>query len=93
MLREQQPGLELGSVRASERWEAGTRGRGLEGFPGASDGIAGVGMIVERPVRVTDRACDCPAQAAVLLVQLALPHLRKRPGASIVFVSSVTAFK
>ena len=32
-------------------------------------------------------------QAAVLLVQEALPHLLRRPGASIAFVSSVTAFK
>ncbi len=35
----------------------------------------------------------CWPQAAVLLVQEALPHLLQRPGASIVLVSSVTAFR
>ncbi|KAG2442387.1 hypothetical protein HXX76_002473 [Chlamydomonas incerta] len=52
----------------------------------------GAGPLADTPPDVIDKILDINIKAAVLLVQEALPHLRKRPGASIVFVSSVTAF-
>ncbi|GLC38050.1 hypothetical protein PLESTB_000442300 [Pleodorina starrii] len=52
----------------------------------------GAGPLSETPPDVIDKILDINIKAAVLLVQEALPHLLKRPGASIVLVSSVTAF-
>ncbi|KAG2448150.1 hypothetical protein HYH02_006735 [Chlamydomonas schloesseri] len=52
----------------------------------------GAGPLAETSPDVIDKILDINVKAAVLLVQEALPHLRKRPGACIVFVSSVTAF-
>ncbi|KAG2487943.1 hypothetical protein HYH03_013522 [Edaphochlamys debaryana] len=52
----------------------------------------GAGPLADTPPDVIDKILDINIKAAVLLVQEALPHLLRRPGASIVFVSSVTAF-
>ncbi|GFR40523.1 hypothetical protein Agub_g1092 [Astrephomene gubernaculifera] len=52
----------------------------------------GAGPLAETPPDVIDKILDINIKSAVLLVQEALPHLLRRPGASIVFVSSVTAF-
>ncbi|EFJ41756.1 hypothetical protein VOLCADRAFT_107595 [Volvox carteri f. nagariensis] len=52
----------------------------------------GAGPLAETPPDVIDKILDINIKSAVLLVQEALPHLIQRPGASIVFVSSVTAF-
>ncbi|GIL73323.1 hypothetical protein Vretimale_4879 [Volvox reticuliferus] len=52
----------------------------------------GSGPLAETPPDVIDKIFDINIKSAVLLVQEVLPHLLKRPGASIVFISSVTAF-
>lgn len=52
----------------------------------------GAGPLADTPPDVIDKILDINIKAAVLLVQEALPHLLQRPGASIVLVSSVTAF-
>ncbi|KXZ56906.1 hypothetical protein GPECTOR_1g817 [Gonium pectorale] len=52
----------------------------------------GAGPLADTPPHVIDKILDINIKSAVLLVQEALPHLQKRPGASIVFISSVTAF-
>ncbi|PNH09405.1 Dehydrogenase/reductase SDR family member 4 [Tetrabaena socialis] len=52
----------------------------------------GAGPISETTPDVVDKVLDINIKAAVLLVKEALPHLLRRPGSSIIFVSSVTAF-
>ncbi|GLI69172.1 hypothetical protein VaNZ11_013741 [Volvox africanus] len=52
----------------------------------------GSGPLAETPPDVIDKILDINIKSALLLVQEVLLHLLKRRGASIVFVSSVTAF-
>lgn len=49
------------------------------------------GNIADAPADAIDKIFDINVKSAALLVQEALPHMKR--GGAIVFISSVTAFK
>lgn len=53
----------------------------------------GVGPVLESPEDVWDKIFDINVKAAYLLSKEVLPHLRKRGGGNIVYISSIAGFQ
>lgn len=49
-------------------------------------------LIIQAPEEVWDKIFDVNVKAAYLLSKEVLPHLRKRRGGSIVYISSIAGF-